>query len=1018
MKAGTVEFFSSRFISRSRGMWTQCQRGSTLFTTLVLTIVAMFLLADRAAAVVGPCGSEGFGVCAFSSPMIANESGTPATQAGSHPYTVTTSIGFDDLIEEEIPRSVRLGGAENPELIGKIYGEPRHLAVNFPQGMIINPNAATRKCTEAQFETREKAGGGCPLGSVIGVATLRAMFLGVLRSPVFVMQPAPGSPAELGLNFGEIGLTAHVFGNARTGTDYGLTGDTNEIPQIVQIASLEVALWGEPSNPSHDPERGGCSKKLKVTKARELEIYLKDVEQAAAEHTLPPPESSFFFSCPLNGNERTTTPVLTMPGSCTGKALETTMSTDSWQESAKLIEPGSFTSPAVTGCENLSFTPTLRTGSEPAGVGPESPSGLDLDLKIPQEEGSLGATAGLATANLKNAVVTLPAGVAASPSAANGLEGCSPAQVGFKGINPGTGVAEFTPKLPNPLEPGVNFCPNGSKLGEVEVVTPLLEKPVKGGLYLAQQGTFEGALVGMYIVAEGQGALVKLGGTATLDESTGQITVTFKNNPQLPFSELRLKTFAGPRAALITPPACGAYATTSDLTPWSSPFAPDATPSSRDFVVSSDCAVGGFSPFFQAGTTNNQAGAFSQFSVTIARQDREQRLSGVQVTTPPGLLGVLKSVEQCPEPQASQGQCGPASKIGEATVSVGPGSAPYTVNGGEVYLTGPYHDAPFGLSIVVPTTAGPFTLTGNGGLGREIVRAKVEIDSHTAQVRVSSDPLPTILQGIPLDVRTINVDVNRPGFMFNPTNCSQLSVTGVLASTANTSTVVSSPFEAANCANLPFKPKFTASTAAKTSKARGASLTVEVVPGAGQANIAKVRVALPKQLPARLATLQKACTDAVFNANPAACPAPSLVGTATAVTPLLAHSLKGPAYLVSHGGAAFPDLVFVLQGEGITLYLDGNTNIKKGITTSTFNSVPDAPVSSFETTFPEGPHSVLATDIPIKAKGSMCGQKLMMPTAITGQNGAVVTQATKTAISGCSKKTKSPGKPGHRGKRK
>lgn len=301
---------------------------------------------------------------------------------------------------------------------------------------------------------------------------------------------------------------------------------------------------------------------------------------------------------------------------------------------------------------------------------------------------------------------------------------------------------------------------------------------------------------------------------------------------------------------------------------------------------------------------------------------------------------------------------------------------------------------------MVPAVAGPFNL------GNEVVRARVNVDSHTAQAIVTSDPLPTIKDGIPLDVRTVNVTINRPGFMFNPTNCSPLNVAGTISSTDGAGVAVSGPFEAANCANLPFKPEFKASTPAKTSKASGAGLTVKVGSGPGQANIGKVRVILPKQLPARLTTLQKACTEAQFNVNPAGCPAASSVGMATAVTPVLAHPLTGPAYLVSHGGAAFPDLVFVLQGEGIVLYLDGNTNIKKGITSSTFNSVPDAPITSFETAFPEGPHSVLATNIPAKAKGSMCQQKLTMPTTITGQNGAVMTQTTKIGVTGCPKKHK------------
>jgi hypothetical protein len=318
-----------------------------------------------------------------------------------------------------------------------------------------------------------------------------------------------------------------------------------------------------------------------------------------------------------------------------------------------------------------------------------------------------------------------------------------------------------------------------------------------------------------------------------------------------------------------------------------------------------------------------------------------------------------------------------------------------------VFLTGPYNHGPFGLSIVVPTVAGPFTLTGNGGPGREVVRASIRVNPVTSQITVVSDPLPTMLEGVPLDIRTINVDINRSNFMFNPTSCSPSSVSGTLSSRQGATAAVSSPFEAANCAALPFKPTFSASTQGQASKADGASLVVTVTSGAGQANIGKVDLQLPKQLPSRLTTLQKACTEAQFNANPAGCPEGSAIGTATAHTPILNAPLTGPAYLVSHGGAAFPDVEFVLQGEGVEILLDGQTQIKNGITYSHFDTVPDAPISSFETVLPEGPHSVLGTNLPASAKYSLCGQKLVMPTTLTGQNGAVIKQETKVAVTGC-----------------
>jgi hypothetical protein len=277
------------------------------------------------------------------------------------------------------------------------------------------------------------------------------------------------------------------------------------------------------------------------------------------------------------------------------------------------------------------------------------------------------------------------------------------------------------------------------------------------------------------------------------------------------------------------------------------------------------------------------------------------------------------------------------------------------------------------------------------------------VDPHTAQLTVTSDPLPTILDGVPVDLQTTNVTIDRPGFIFNPTNCSPLSVNGTITSTQGAQAAVSEPFQAANCAALPFHPTFTVSTQAKTSKAGGASLDVKVGSGSGQANIGKVAVTLPIQLPARLTTIQQACTEAQFAANPASCPAASDIGTATATTPLLANPVKGPVYLVSHGGAAFPDVEAILQGEGITLELTGSINIKGKITSSAFTSVPDAPITSFDLSLPEGPHSGLSPNLPNSAHYSMCGQSLVMPTTLTGQNGAQITQTTKVAVQGCTK---------------
>jgi hypothetical protein len=687
-------------------------------------------------------------------------------------------------------------------------------------------------------------------------------------------------------------------------------------------------------------------------------------------------------------------PFLTLPTSC-GAPLKFTATANTWEEPNTTVEAQAET-PAITGCGRLiHFTPSISVVPDTSAA--DSPAGLGVEVRSPQGLNPEG----LATSNLKDTTVVLPVGLVVNPGRATGLSACQPSQAGL-----GSETDEEPPS-----------CPAASRVGTVEVQTPALKDKLVGGVYVLQSNPPELRLL---LAPSADGVNLKLVGKVRLDEATGQLTTTFSETPDQPFSDLKMVFDGGPQGALVTPGACGEFTTSADFTPWSSPFIPDAFWASSFGIESgpggSSCgSLSSFAPAFTAGTTNNQAGAFSPLSVTFARQDSEQDVGGVQVTTPPGLLGVLKGTERCGEPQASQGTCGPNSLVGHTTVAAGAGPDPLYVQGGQVFLTGPYKGAPFGLSIVVPAVAGPFNL------GNIVVRAAVSIDPHTAQITVSSDPLPTILDGVPLQIKTVNVSIDRPGFIFNPTNCEPLSVGGKLTSTQGASEGVSSRFQAANCTALAFDPLFTVSTQAKTSKKDGASLTVKGSLTAGEANIRSVAVTLPKQLPARLTTIQQACTAAVFAVNPAGCPAGSNIGTATASTPILASPLTGPAYLVSHGGAAFPDVVAILQGEGVTVDLVGSIDIKHGVTSSTFASVPDAPIASFQLNLPEGPHSGLAAVVPAKNKGSLCGQTLSMPFTITAQNGAVVKQPVKIAVTGCprSKKKHKAKKAGaRRGRRK
>jgi hypothetical protein len=495
----------------------------------------------------------------------------------------------------------------------------------------------------------------------------------------------------------------------------------------------------------------------------------------------------------------------------------------------------------------------------------------------------------------------------------------------------------------------------------------------------------------------------KVEGTVYANTTTGQLTAKFLNNPQFPFSDLQVDFKGGLRAGLATPQSCGTFTGTSDMTPWSAPFTPDATPSSS-FDVSWDGNGGAcpssppLTPAFHAGTSNPNAGQFSPFTLTFAREDREQDLSGIQVKMPPGLLGSIAGVPLCGEEQANAGTCAAASRIGTMTVAAGPGGHPFYTQG-SIYLTEHYEGAPFGLSIVVPTQAGPFNL------GNVVVRSRINIDPTTSALTVTSNPLPQILDGIPIRLRTANVTIERPGFMFNPTSCAQQHITATISGAQGTTANVSAPFAVAGCAGLKFQPKFTVSTSGKTSKAGGASLDAKVTFPAGaqgsESNIAKFKVDLPKQLPSRLTTLQKACTAAQFNANPAGCPAASVVGTVRVSTPVLPVELTGPAYFVSNGGEAFPNLVFVLQGDGVRVDVVGDTFISKaGITSTTLKSVPDVPFSSFELYLPEGKSSALA------ANGTLCKSSLAMPTAITAQDGSEIHESTKIAVTGCPKAKK------------
>jgi hypothetical protein len=674
---------------------------------------------------------------------------------------------------------------------------------------------------------------------------------------------------------------------------------------------------------------------------------------------------------------------ITNPSSCSGIGPQTTTTVTLTPEVGAPAQRGYAGPLGTEGCKGETgftappFEPAFKLS--PGTTQSDLPDGITTELSLPHNPGPTE----IDSSQLKTASFALPEGMTLNPSAANGLEACSPAQAR---IHSGTfGVA----------------CPGKSKIGEVTLNVPTLpDGSLTGNVYLGgpESGPITGPPYTMYVNAESTryGVDVRLKGTVTPNETTGRLTATFTENPEQPFSNIALRFNGGATAPIANPLACGTAKTETGLTPFTGTAAQSPTSS---FTVDSNGSGGSCSsplPFTLSQSTQNAssvAGANTSYTLNLGRNEGQQYLSQVKTVLPAGLVGLIPTVPLCGEAEANAGTCSVGSQIGSVTVAAGSGSSPYTFYG-QAYLTGPYNGAPYGMSIVVPAVAGPFNL------GLVVTRATIAVEPYTARVVVTSS-IPTIVKGVPLRLRGISIAINRTGFMRNPTNCAALATESTLSGfttlgVAGTATQsLSSPFQVANCTGLAFKPKFGAAAGAKTSKANGASLETTLNVPAGQSNVKSVLVQLPKQLPSRLTTLQKACPEATFAANPYSCPSGSFVGGVRANTPVLSAKLKGPAILVSHGGAAFPDLDLLLEGDGVRVILVGNTNIKSGITTTNFAATPDVPVTSITVNLPIGGHSALTAD------GNVCANKLLMPTTIVGQNGTSFKQSTTIKITNC-----------------
>jgi hypothetical protein len=888
---------------------------------LLLPLVASLLLVAALAVPAHALDASKYGIESFGATLSG-------PQAGAHSdFTTTFSLKGD------------------PEHSGAPYATTERLRFDLPPGLAGDP-AAFPKCTAQQLMTSvqpfppELEEESCPIDSQVGISQVtvysaQGALNGSFSEPLYNMA-SPGGDVVARLGFVALFVPTIIDVRLDPETGYGLTASLEGLSSAETVAATTTTLWGDPTDPNHDPQR--------------ITPY-EAVECNGTPCTAPGEEPRKSGLAP--------TPFISAPTRC-GAAGTATMEAASYAlpESPSILSAPLL--PALSGCALLDFSPKISL--EPTTTQAESPSGMEVKLTLPQQ--GLDHPNLLAEAHLKKAVVKLPEGMSLNPAAATGLGACAETQIGLASAGP--------PIRFNAAEPS---CPNSSKVGTAEIKTPLLPEPIPASLYLAAPNDNPfGTLLAGYLVAKGQGVLMKVAGRFDADPSTGRITATFAENPQQPFSDLKLHFKGGPHGVLITPPACGSYGIESKLSPWSAADPENPTPaetasSTEAFPISSGpgggpCPSGKFDPSLEAWTTKPLAATYSPFVLRLVREDGSQRFSDLSVTLPPGLVGKLAGIPPCPQAaieaakarsglgqgaaELSSPSCPAESQVGTVIAGAGAGPDPFFVQTGRAYLAGPYEGAPLSLVVVTPALAGPFDL------GNVVVQATLRINPETAQVTAVSDPLPTTLHGIPLDLRDVRVLLDRPDFVLNPTNCEPMSVDATVSGSGGASAAVSSRFQVGGCGELGFAPKLGTRLFGKTHRgAHPRFRSVLRMPKHG-ANIARAAVSLPHSEFLDQGHLNNICTRVQFaegGGNGEKCPAASIYGHAKAWSPLLERPLEGPVYLRSNPAHKLPDLVAALKGpasQPIEVDLDGRIDhsFSGGIRT-TFEVVPDAPVSRF-----------------------------------------------------------------------
>jgi hypothetical protein len=813
------------------------------------------------------------------------------------------------------------------------YAPTRNVRVEVPPGLIGDPSALG---APQQCTALELQAQHCPNGSQIGVVEVNAYSYGIFKEPLYMMT-SPGGEAVARVGFIAVIVPIYIDLQVRSESDYGLVSELTDASSEVNLVKSAVTLWGVPSAKEHDTER--CTPE---------EVFAQNCTKS-----LPLPPGSREL------------PFLTNPTRC-GVPLSMTVAAASWSEPERFDE-ASADFPEISGCDKLPYGPGLTI--EPTNRRAGAPTGLDVTARVPASEG----VKVLEPSQTRDVRVTLPEGMRINPSAASGLDTCSEAQVRF-----GERVAAE--------------CPDAAKLAGFEVEIPALPRRMKGAIYLREPEP--GNLFRFWAVADDLGFHVKLQGQLNVDERTGQLESTVLDIPQAPVRELKLLFKSGFRAPLINPPRCGEYASAYEFVPWSggSPQVSDS-----QMTIDEGCeGLGGFSPKLSAGSTDSRGGVHSPFTFTMTREDGEDNIASLDVTLPQGMAATFAGIPRCEGAAAETGQCPAESRIGRVIGAVGAGPLPLWVpqpgkRPTAFYLGGPYKGAPLSAIAVVPAQAGPFDL------GDQVVRSAIYVDPETAVATTKSDPLPQLVEGVPVLYRTLNVLLDRPGFTLNPTSCAGKQTSATVHSIGGKTATPSSSYAATDCGRLGFEPKLSLRLFGGTHRGSHPRLRALLRMPPGGANIAKTSVALPHSEFLDQAHIKTVCTRVQFAAEQ--CPPGSVYGHVVAKTPLLDEPLEGDVYLRS-SSHTLPDMVFALKGPPslpIKVNAVGRIDSVNGGIRSTFESVPDAPLSELIASFPGGKKGLIVNST------DLCAGKHRATAKFDAQNGKRATLHPALRSAGCRK---------------